>query len=129
LENEMRSEQPAPGLQKATQQRRRHIEWWIRHNLVRPSGQAEISGVRPNDDDGRTEALAQHPGPASMRLDGDYTSARLQQRRCHGPNSGTDIDDERAGGYGRLSDELPCPSGVELMPCPAPLAGAHGGGP
>ena len=125
----MRGEQPAPGLQEATQQRRRHVERWIRHNVVRPSRQAEISGVRPNDDDGGAEALAQHAGPASMRLDGDYASASLQQRRGHRPSSRTDIDDERAGGYRRLSDELPCPSGVELMPCPAPLSGAHGGGP
>ena len=125
----MRGEQPAPGLQEATQQRRRHIEWWIRHNVVRPSRQAEISGVRPDDDDGGAEALAQHPGPARMRLDGDYASASLQQRHCHRPHSRTDIDDERAGGYDRVSDELPCPSGFELVPCPAPLSGAHGGGP
>lgn len=125
----MRGEQPAPGLQEATQQRRRHVEWWIRHNVVGASRQAEISGVRPNHDDGGAEALAQHPGPASMRRDGDYASASLKQRRCHRPGSRTDIDDERAGGYGRLSDELPCPSGVELVPCPAPLSGAHGGGP
>ena len=97
--------------------------------MIRPSGQAEISGVRPNHDDGGTEALAQHSGTASMRLDGDYSSARLHQRRRHRPNSGTDIDDESAGRYGGLSDEPLCPSTVELMPCPAPLPGAHGDGP
>lgn len=97
--------------------------------MVRPSRQAEISGVRPDDDDGGAEALAQRPGPASVRLDGDDASASLQQRRCHRSHARTDIDDKGAGGYRRLSDELPCPSGVELMPCPAPLSGAHGGGP
>ena len=125
----MGGEQPAPGLQEATQQRRRHVEWWIRDNVVRASGQAKISGVRPNDDDGGAEALTQHPGPASMRLDGDDASASRQQRRRHRPNPRTNIDDEGAGGYGRLSDELLCPSRVELMPGPAPLSGAHGGGP
>ncbi len=125
----MRGEQPAPGLQEATQQRRRHIEWWIRDNVVRPARQAKISGVRPNEDDGGAESLAQHPGTAGMRLDGDYASASRQQRRRHRPNPGTDIEDEGAGDYGRLSDELLCPSRVELMPGPAPLSGAHGGGP
>lgn len=74
----------------------------------------------------RSRSTLARPGCASTAI---MPSASLQQRRCHRPNSRTDIDDERAGDYGRVSDELPCPSGVELVPCPAPLSGAHGGGP
>ena len=88
-----------------------------------------MRGVRSNDDDGGAEALAQEPGSVRMCLDRDHPSASCDQRRRNRPQARTDIDDERAWGYARLSDELLCPSGVELMPRPAPLCGAHGGGP
>ncbi len=70
----MGGEQPTTGLQEATEQHRGQIEWWIRHNVVRPPRQAEVRGVRSNDDDGGAEALSQRPGPASMGLDGDHAS-------------------------------------------------------
>ncbi len=124
----MGGEEPTARLQEATQQHRGQIEWWIRHNVVRPSRQAEIRGVRPNDDDGGAEALAQHPDAASMCLDGDHASASRQQRRRHRPKSGTGIDDERAWGM-PASVTSCCAEGVELRSCPAPLCGAQGGGP
>lgn len=74
----MRREQPTAGLQEAAQQRRGQIEWWIRHNVERPSRQTKIGGVRPNDGDGGAEPLAQHPGPAGMRLDRDHLGASRQ---------------------------------------------------
>ena len=124
----MRGEQPATGLQEATQQHRGQIEWWICHNVVRPSRQAKIRCVRSNDDDGGAEALAQEPGSARCAST-DHRSASCDQRRRDCSKPRTDIDDERAWGYARLSDELLCPMGVELMPRPAPLCAAHGGGP
>ena len=71
----MRGEQAAAGLQEATQQHRGQIEWWIGHNVVRPSRQAKIGGVRSNDDDRGPEALAQIPGSARMCLDRNHPSA------------------------------------------------------
>lgn len=124
----MGGEQPAPRLQDATQQHRGQVEWWVGHNVVRPPRQAKIGGIGAHDDDGGAEALGQEPGSAGMPLDRHHPRASGDERRRHRSQARADVDDERAWGQARLSDESLCPSGVELMPRPAPLCGAHGGG-
>ena len=89
--------------------------------MVGPSGETEVGGIGLDDHNGITEALAQVPRPAGVCLHCDHPSTSGDERGRDGSHARADIEDKCASGYGRLSDELIRPPGVELVPCPAPL--------
>jgi hypothetical protein len=97
--------------------------------MERPAGQTEVAGIRLNHDDRITEAVTQVLGSPRVCLDGNYASARENQRRRQRSDSGADVDDDGARGDSGVSDEPVCPRGVELVPRPLPLCGGHGDGP
>jgi hypothetical protein len=120
--------EPASALHESPDQRVRDAERGVRNHVEVATGQAKVGRVCLDDGDARPEARPQLGGTTRMELDGDDAGSRLHQRVGEGSPTGAHVEHEVAGAEVRVSDELTCPSGIELMPSPCPLWRGHGFG-
>jgi hypothetical protein len=81
-------------LEESTEQRGADPERRVGHDVIRPSGKAQIPGVGLHDDHATTEAVPQLSCPRPMGLDRDDPSAGGQQRGGDRSGAGTDVEDE-----------------------------------
>lgn len=75
LQDEVGGEQPAARLKETAKQRRRHRERRVGDHAIRPSGEAQVSGVGVHHHDFIAEAVAEVSHPVWVRLDGDDAGA------------------------------------------------------
>jgi hypothetical protein len=97
--------------------------------VVRATRETEVPGIGPDHDKVVAEPLGQPPCPFPVGLDGDDTQAAVQERSGEGTLARPHIKDSGACGELRVSYEPFGPLSVELVPAPALLWRAHGGGP
>ena len=125
----MGAAQPAAGLQQPPEHSGGDRERRIRDHMVRLQRQAEVTGVGPHDDDAVAEPTSEVAGAGGMRLDSDDPHATRDERSRERAVTGADVDHERVGREGGVSDELGGPTRFELVPSPPGRRGAHGDGP
>ncbi len=107
------------------------MERRVRHHVVRPARKAQIARVALHHDHAvvaAREQPAEVVGSPGIPFHCDHARAEGHEWTRERSGSRADVDDDRASGEARVSDEVFCPAGVELVPPPAPWRG-HGDAP
>ena len=127
LQYEPGGDQPATGLEQATEQRSTDAEGRIDHHVVRLLRQAEVRRVGFHDDNVAAEAVSQQRRAAPVGFNGNHTCTPRQERLGDHTGPFADVEHDGAAWDRCFYDEGFSPLRFELMAAPWPPPG-HGDG-
>jgi len=118
-DDDIRSNEPTPRCDQASQDRRRDAKWWVCDDPKGLPWQSQIGGIGDDDGDGLAgEPCSQVGCSLSVELYGNDVGATVEQRFSESAGAGADVNDKIARTDPGISDDLRRPAPTELMPPP-----------